>query len=83
MKSFDFQEIYEFDFSFFVVSRFVPKLRNFKKIGARNTFMTDSTSCVVPESARTLGVSLFKNDLSLRLQRKSIVSISVALFYGM
>jgi len=37
IKSFDLQEIYEFDFSFFVVSRFVPKLRKFKKIGARNT----------------------------------------------
>jgi len=31
MKSFDLQEIYEFDFSFFVVSRFVPKFRKFKK----------------------------------------------------
>jgi len=31
MKSVDPQEIYEFDFSFFVVSRFVPKLRRFKK----------------------------------------------------
>ena len=37
IKSFDLQETYEFDFSFFVVSRFVPKLREFKKIGARNT----------------------------------------------
>ena len=37
IKSFDIQEIYEFDFSFFVVSRFVPKLPKFKKIGARNT----------------------------------------------
>jgi len=37
IKSFDLQEIYEFDLSFFVVSRFVPKLRKFKKIGARNT----------------------------------------------
>jgi len=37
IKSFDLQEIYGFDFSFFVVSRFVPKLREFKKIGARNT----------------------------------------------
>jgi len=38
IKSFDLQEIYEFDFSFFfVVSRFVPNLRKFKKIGARNT----------------------------------------------
>jgi len=37
IKSFDLQEIYEFDFSFFVVPRFVPKLRKFKKIGARNT----------------------------------------------
>ena len=37
IKSFDLQEIYEFDFGFFVVSRFVLKLRKFKKIGARNT----------------------------------------------
>jgi len=37
IKSFDLKEIYEFDFSFFAVSRFVPKLRKFKKIGARNT----------------------------------------------
>jgi len=37
IKSLDLKEIYEFDFSFFVVSRFVPKLRKFKKIGARNT----------------------------------------------
>jgi len=37
IKSFDLKEIYEFDCSFFVVSRFVPKLRKFKKIGARNT----------------------------------------------
>jgi len=31
IKSFDLQEIYEFGFSFFVVSRFVPKLRKSKK----------------------------------------------------
>ena len=37
IKSSDLQETYEFDFSFFVVSRFVPKLREFEKIGARNT----------------------------------------------
>jgi len=37
IKSFDLKEIYEFDVSFFVVSRFVPKLRKIKKIGARNT----------------------------------------------
>ena len=37
IKSFDLQEIYEFYLSFFVLSRFVPKLRKFKKIGARNT----------------------------------------------
>ena len=29
IKSLDLREIYEFDFSFFVVSRFVPKLRKF------------------------------------------------------
>jgi len=40
IKSLDLQEIDEFDFSFFVVSRFVPKLRKFKKIGAYNTFLT-------------------------------------------
>ena len=37
IKSLYLQEIYEFDFSFFVASRFVPKLRKFKKIGARST----------------------------------------------
>ena len=31
IKSFDLQEIYEFDLSFIVVSRFVPKLRRFGK----------------------------------------------------
>jgi len=36
IKSFDLQEIYDFDFSFYVVSHFVPKLRKFQKIGARN-----------------------------------------------
>jgi len=29
--------------AFFVVSRFVPKLRKFKKNGARNTYLTDGT----------------------------------------
>jgi len=38
IKSLDLQEIYEFDFSSFVVSRFVPELRKFKKIGARSIF---------------------------------------------
>jgi len=49
-KSFDLQEINEFDFSFSVVSRFVPKLRKFKKIGARNIFLTDGTLCTVSAS---------------------------------
>ena len=31
ITSFELQEIYEFNFSFFVVSRFVPKLRKFLK----------------------------------------------------
>jgi len=44
IKSFDLQEIYDFDFSFFVVSHFVPKLRKFQKIGARNTYLTDGTN---------------------------------------
>ena len=43
MKSLDLQEVYELDLSLFVVSRFVPELRKFKKIGARNTFLTAST----------------------------------------
>ena len=30
IKSLDLQEIYEFDLSFFIVSRFVRKLRKFK-----------------------------------------------------
>ena len=30
-------------FCFFVVSHFVPKLRKFKKIGARNTHLIDGT----------------------------------------
>ena len=40
IKSFDLQESYDFDFSFFVVSHFVPMLRKFQKIGARNTYLT-------------------------------------------
>jgi len=32
IKSFDLQEINDFDFSFSVVSRFVPKLRKFEKL---------------------------------------------------
>ena len=40
IKSLDLQDIYEFDSSFFVVTRFVTKLREFKKIGARCSFLT-------------------------------------------
>jgi len=32
IKSFDLREICDFDFSFFVVSRFVSELRKFKKL---------------------------------------------------
>ena len=43
IKSFRLQEIYEFDSSFYGIPRFVPKLRKFKKNGARKTFLTGST----------------------------------------
>jgi len=43
IKSQDLQEIYQFDSSFFVVSRFVPELPRFTKIGAVNTFLTACT----------------------------------------
>jgi len=43
IKSLDLQEIYQFDHSSFVVSRFVPQLPRFKKKVAVNTFLTDST----------------------------------------
>jgi len=46
IKSFNLQENYDFNSSFFVVSHFVPKLREFQKIGARNTYLTDGTNYV-------------------------------------
>ena len=60
INSLDLQKIYEFDSSFFVVSRFVPKLR-FEKIGARNTFLTASTSQLEPPQvmARSAPPSFF------------------------
>jgi len=43
IKSLDLQEISQFDLCFIVVSSFVAKLREFKKIGTVNTFLTAST----------------------------------------
>jgi len=44
MKYLDLLEVYRFDLRFLVVSRFVPKLRRFKKNRAVNTFLTGSTN---------------------------------------
>jgi len=46
IKSLDLQEIYQFDLPIFVVSRFVQKLPRFRKLGAVNTFLTASVTCI-------------------------------------
>jgi len=70
IKSLNLQEIYEFDFSFFVLSRFVQKLQKFKKIGARNTFLTAVTCLQVTDCCYSN--PCFKRPLSYRRKRKNI-----------
>jgi len=65
IKSFDLQGNHEFGFSFFVVSRFVPKLRKFEKMGARNTFLNDGTTKVHLTPLQTL--SQLKGTLANRM----------------
>ena len=56
IKSLDFQEVYEFDLSLFVVSRFVPQLRKFKKNGrAQYIFDCQYTAALTQFISSALG----------------------------